>query len=100
MPRNFKKRVEILYPINNLELKARLLNEILLTYLKDNVKARLMQPDGSYVRRKPKEGERPFRSQSELIAIARQGGLKSPPYDETVRKIGKKRSGKKIAREM
>jgi len=33
-----------------------------------------------------------MRSQFELIAIARQGGVKSPPYEELVRKIGKKKS--------
>ena len=95
MPRNFKKRAEILYPIKNTALKARIIDEILMTYLKDNVKARLMQPDGSYARLKPKEGERAIRSQSELIAIARKGGLKSPPYEELVRKIGKKKGLKR-----
>jgi polyphosphate kinase len=90
MPRNFKKRAEILYPINNTELKTQIMDEIMMTYLKDNVKARLMQPDGSYLRIKPKDGERPIRSQSELIEIARKGGVKSPPYEELVRKIGKK----------
>jgi len=94
MPRNFNKRAEILYPINDSELKSRIMNEILLTYLNDDVKARLMQPDGSYVRRAPKDGEKPIRSQSELIAIARQGGLKSPPYEESVKKIGKKKGFK------
>jgi len=92
MPRNFKKRAEILYPIKDNALKSRLIDEILVTYLKDNVKARLMQPDGSFVRRRPKEGEKLMRSQFELIAIARQGGVKSPPYEELVRKIGKKKS--------
>ncbi len=95
MPRNFKKRAEILYPIKNTALKARIMDEILMTYLKDNVKARLMQADGSYVRVKPKDGEKPIRSQSELIAIARKGGLKSPPYEELVRKIGKKKGLKR-----
>ena len=71
-PRNFKKRAEILYPINNTELKTRIIDEILMTYLKDNVKARLMQPDGTYLRIQPKEGERPVRSQSQLIEIAIQ----------------------------
>ena len=50
MPRNFIKRAEIIYPIENTELKNRIINEILMTYLSDNVKARVMQPDGSYVR--------------------------------------------------
>jgi polyphosphate kinase len=95
MPRNFKKRAEILYPIENTDLKSRIINEILLTYLNDNVKARLMQPDGSYVRVKPKDGEKPIRSQSELIAIARKGGVKSPLYEELVKKIGKKKGLKR-----
>ncbi|MGO9137594.1 MAG: polyphosphate kinase 1 [Syntrophales bacterium] len=95
MPRNFKRRAEILYPIENKESKARIINEILMTYLSDNVKARLLQPDGSYVRFKAKEGERLVRSQSELIAIARKGGIKSPPYEELVKKIGKKKSTKR-----
>jgi polyphosphate kinase len=95
MPRNFKKRAEILYPIRNTALKARIMDEILMTYLRDNVKARLMQADGTYVRVKAKEGERPIRCQSELIAIARKGGLKSPPYEELIRKIGKKKGSKR-----
>jgi len=74
-------------------LKSRIFNEILMTCLNDNVKARLMQPDGAYVRVKSKEGEKLIRSQSEFIAIARKGGIKSPPYEEFVKKSeGKKRS--------
>jgi polyphosphate kinase len=95
MPRNFKKRAEILYPIEDTELKTRIIDEILVTYLNDNVKARLMQPDGSYVRVTPKDGAKLLRSQSALIAIARKGGLKSPPYEELVRKIGKKKGLKR-----
>ncbi|HVO67161.1 MAG TPA: polyphosphate kinase 1 [Syntrophales bacterium] len=94
MPRNFKRRVEILYPIKNADLKSRIMDEILMTYLNDNVKARLMQPDGSYVRVNRKDGDKPLRSQSELIAIARKGGIKSPPYEEFVTKIGRKKRRK------
>jgi len=95
MPRNFKKRAEILYPIEDTELKTRVIDEILMTSLNDNVKARLMQPDGSYVRVKPKDGGKQVRSQSALIAIAREGGVKSPPYEELVKKIGKKKGFKR-----
>jgi polyphosphate kinase len=91
MPRNFKRRAEILYPIEDTELKSRIINEILLTYLNDNVRARVLQPDGSYLRARPKDGQKPVRSQSELIAIARKGGVKSLPYEELVKKIGKKK---------
>jgi polyphosphate kinase len=76
-------------------LKTRIIDEILVTYLNDNVKARLMQADGSYVRMTPKEGAKLVRSQSALIAIARKGGLKSPPYEELVKKIGKKKGLKR-----
>ena len=63
MPRNFDSRAEIIYPIENTGLKSRMINEILMTYLNDNVKARVMQPDGSYTRQKPKEGQKAIRSQ-------------------------------------
>jgi polyphosphate kinase len=95
MPRNFKKRVEILYPIKNADLKSRITNEILMTYLSDNVKARLMQPDGSYIRIAPKEGEKIIRAQMEFIKIARRGGIKAPPYEEFVIKNKSKKRSKR-----
>ena len=95
MPRNFVSRAEIIYPIDDTELKSRVINEILMTYLNDNVKARLMLPDGSYMRLKPKDGQEAVRSQSALIAIARSGGLKSRPYEELVKKIGMKKVPKR-----
>jgi hypothetical protein len=54
-----------------------------------------MQPDGSYVRLKPKDGQQPLRSQSALIAIARSGGVKSRPYEELIKKIGTKKAFKR-----
>ena len=95
MPRNFKRRVEILYPIRQPQLKSRIMDEILMTYLNDNVKARIMQPDGAYLRVQPKDGDKPLRSQSELIAIARKGGMKSPPYEELVKKVKGKKHAKR-----
>ncbi len=49
MPRNFHRRVEVLCPIEELELKEKL-KEILEIQLRDTAKARILQPDGSYVR--------------------------------------------------
>jgi polyphosphate kinase len=95
MPRNFKKRAEILYPIKDQALKTRIIDEILMTYLTDNVKARIMQPDGSYQRVKRDPKDKPVRSQTALIAIARKGGVKSPPYDQLVQQIGRKKGRKK-----
>ncbi len=95
MPRNFDSRVEIIYPIENPALKNRILNEILVTYMNDNVKARLMQPDGTYLRVKPGDNQAPLRSQSVLIAIARSGGIKSRPYEEMVKQVGSRKVSKK-----
>lgn len=48
MERNLDRRVELLIPVTQPSIKRRLI-EILKLYLKDNVKARVMQSDGSYV---------------------------------------------------
>ena len=47
MPRNLERRVEILYPIENAELKEKVLH-ILDVLFSDNVRASIMQADGSY----------------------------------------------------
>lgn len=47
MPRNLDKRVEILFPVENEDLKAEALN-ILQTQLNDTMKAHILKSDGSY----------------------------------------------------
>lgn len=47
MPRNLDKRVEIMFPVEEPALKERVM-EILQVQLNDNVKAHILQPDGSY----------------------------------------------------
>ena len=47
MPRNLDKRVEIMFPVEAEDLKQRILG-ILQLQLEDNVKAHILQPDGSY----------------------------------------------------
>ena len=70
MDRNLMRRVEVVFPIENPELKARLIDEILATSMADNVKARELQPDGSYRRVVIKEGERAIRSQQHFLELA------------------------------
>ena len=70
MPRNFYRRVEVMFPIESAPLRKRLLSEIIPAYLADNVKARQLQPDGSYTRVAAAAGEKPFRVQQELLKIA------------------------------
>ncbi len=72
MPRNFQRRVEAMWPIEDKALAQHVQSEILATMLADNVKARVMQPDGSYARRTPAEGESALRSQQRFIDLARE----------------------------
>ena len=58
MPRNFLRRIEIAFPLTAPALRDRVMNEILPNFLLDRVKARELQPDGSYRRLKP-EGNEP-----------------------------------------
>jgi len=69
MPRNFYRRVEVMFPIEQVDLRDRILHEIVPAYLMDNVKARALQPDGFYVRQPIPEGETPFRAQERLLAL-------------------------------
>jgi len=69
MPRNFERRVEVMFPIESEELRRRIMEEIIPTYLRDNQRARVLQADGRYVRASA-EGMPPHRSQLELLALA------------------------------
>lgn len=63
MRRNLDRRVEVVAPIDDAQLKRILKDEILDSYLRDNVKARLLQPDGSSVRIEPAVNEEAFNCQ-------------------------------------
>jgi polyphosphate kinase len=71
MPRNFVRRIEVMFPIEHAQLKARIVDRILPTILGDNVKARLQNPDGTYRRATPGEGQATIRSQTVLHSLAR-----------------------------
>src|SRR5437867_177365 len=64
MPRNFYRRVEIAFPIEQPNLRDEIIDEVLPKFVHDRVKARELQPDGSYRRLKP-EGTEP-REQAQL----------------------------------
>src|SRR5947199_3671419 len=72
MDRNLSRRVEVVWPVEQPDLKQRLIREVLGTSLADNVKACELLPDGSY-RRVPAEPNQPrLRSQERFLEIALQ----------------------------
>src|SRR5881275_3756452 len=64
MPRNFFRRIEIAFPVEQPSLRDEIIDEILPKFVHDRVKARELQPDGSYRRLRP-EGKEP-REQAQL----------------------------------
>ena len=48
MPRNLNRRVEVIFPVEEDEHIRYIRDQVLETYISDNVKAREMLPDGTY----------------------------------------------------
>jgi len=89
MPRNLYERVEVLFPVKDELLRERVRHEILESYLADNLKSRILQKDGSYIRTWRAQGRRKppttgFNAQEFLIGLAEgKAALESiPPAPE------------------
>ena len=108
MPRNFRRRVEVMFPILDESLKKRVIEEVLGTMRSDNCKGWLLQPDGVYQRIESEAA--PVRSQARFMELARERwreseailglqskglGLATPrALDKLRRRAGKKRKRK------
>ncbi|MEY2539466.1 MAG: polyphosphate kinase [Verrucomicrobiota bacterium] len=55
MPRNLIRRIEVAFPIEDPALRKEVISDVLPAFLRDRVKARELQPDGTYVRLHPTE---------------------------------------------
>ena len=86
MTRNTERRVEVAAPIKNPEIQNRLI-DIFNTMLRDNVKARVQQPDGSYIRKPRAEGEEQMDSQlyfyQQAYTNAEKHEQEKPPEKKT-----------------
>jgi polyphosphate kinase len=75
MQRNFLRRVEIAFPVEDAALKERIVEEVLGISQGDNVKARILRADGQYERIQPGThgtSAAPLRSQERFMALARR----------------------------
>jgi len=63
MTRNLDRRVEVVVPVLDPQLKKYLNETVLAAYLRDNVKARVLNADGKYELPQVRDGEEPFNSQ-------------------------------------
>ncbi len=69
MPRNINNRVEVLFPVEDSKMIRYLRDDVLAEYQNDNVKARLMSPDGTYKRIERNGDAPPFNIQVKLFDI-------------------------------
>jgi polyphosphate kinase len=67
MPRNFFRRVELMFPVLAPELSSRILKEIIPVYLADNMRARQLDAEGVFHLLHPAPGETPLRSQIQML---------------------------------
>lgn len=76
MGRSFDRRVEVVFPVEDPALRARITDEILATFLIDNVKAHLLRWDGRYEKASRGEGEEPHQAQYTFRKLAREQTLR------------------------
>ena len=67
MERNLDRRVEVLFPVQDPALRRVLVDEVLKVHLEDTSRARLLSADGSYVPRRPREGEAAVHAQRRML---------------------------------
>jgi polyphosphate kinase len=86
MQRNFFRRLEVCFPVQDTRLKARVIHESLEMPLSDNIQAWLLQPDGTY--RRARAGKQKVRSSQVMLmdllgeepgGRAKRGTKKGPP---------------------
>jgi polyphosphate kinase len=84
MTRNVRRRVEVVVPVLDPQLQKYLKDTVLSAYLRDNVKARIMNSDGTYQLPEIPIGVEPFNSQSYFE------GANSSPFVGSVHPIKKR----------
>jgi polyphosphate kinase len=67
MGRNMFRRIEVAFPVQDAELKRRVIDEGLDVYLSDNCDAWELGADGEWTKRKPRARERAVSAQNELL---------------------------------
>ncbi|HOF00839.1 MAG TPA: RNA degradosome polyphosphate kinase, partial [Spirochaetota bacterium] len=86
MERNFDRRIETLFPIEDEDIKREVMNLMKIT-LSDNTKARILTPDGSYKRIKPDASEKKIRSQVEIYNMTLEREKAKQREKEVIKKF-------------
>ena len=79
MPRNFFRRVEVVFPIRDPGLRRRITEEIFEIELRDTTNARMLHPNGDYLPVSRRANERTFSSQAHFMAAATRRARAASP---------------------
>jgi polyphosphate kinase len=72
MPRNFYRRIELAFPIETPALRDQIISDVIPAFLHDRVKARELQPDGTYRRLTPEAAEPRHQAQWQFREVSRE----------------------------
>ena len=94
MPRNLFERCEVVFPVRDPVALARIHDEILPAYMADTVKARLQQPDGSYLRANKVIKDAPLFSSQEFLMKLAEGkaelnAIPVPAAAKSIKKVSR-----------
>lgn len=77
MPRNFDRRLELLFPVEDKKIKKNLV-DLLKLYFKDNIKSWRLGPDGGWTKTEVSDKEKRFRVQEYLMKKTQQAAEAAP----------------------
>jgi polyphosphate kinase len=85
MPRNFFRRIEVVFPVLDPQLRRRILKDILPAYQRDNAYATELHANGAYFPVPAKSGEPPFSAQEYFLAQAAEAAAAEAKAAEKAR---------------
>ena len=87
MPRNFDRRVEVIFPITNEVIRRQVVTECLTPIALDNCRVYELDSDGTYRRRQPLTGEACIDAQLHTLDRVRRNRPRSVNYSRSVRPL-------------
>jgi polyphosphate kinase len=78
MPRNLERRVELMFPVEQPDLRSQV-KYILRTCMADSTKSHRLEPDGRYVRNRPSDDAEPIRAQAVFYENAKTQAESADP---------------------
>lgn len=83
MPRNFFRRIEVVFPVDDEQARNWIIHELFASELKDATNARELRSNGAYIPARVPEGDSPFSVQNHFIDAANARRKHQTQFPET-----------------